>query len=847
VESFHTIVDVKEMIQTVEGIAPDQQRLIYDGKQVEDGRTLADYNVRSGATLACILRLRGGVMSHQNDDITTVNVLPTENVFPTGEEAHRTVEMWQELAEKNYFDADTHLVDPQAHYTALESLEETIVKSSELYRQSGSYNLNSSDSGTIFPDLNYMSKSPEWIVNLILDIQENGKAATNKTVISLCQSYAVIQSVIERFDLLVCRKFSTTFFSILVLRSNQDTAELVKIPREDLGALANAFLFAISIARSESDSSSNTESSDASLKALLISAVSSLVILLKGTPLVSDRRELESSPDILDTCRVLAYLLDLGLNCYVGSHGSRFDQEYFGRELNSLNVNAAGILQFDCCLQPLACLNGFLNAKAVWTFRLSVSAEQLLLPRTGVKKLSVLTTIHALSDIWGPVWAETTGKDDLQATSNEPVRVTKYHVSKGCIRRVRGNEPSKPGVVECHWYSWAEEQRRKFSRLISDPFRRTEELTISLDDKLLIGTEMTVKHSCTFSFQDYEMNYGDIIRESGPKPSTWRFDGVAAALQIAAPKIIMIQIEGQSKKLPEKTIKEDAWQKWNSKPETANPGILNNYYGVEISHCTGNSRRVPLKQILLMEPIKELLERQMPGWASTPWGLDFEKALRTESDDAVFRFWSKHVDARPLAGRLVFSVLDVLEQTGLTDSGLQAAFLHQNREQIVPIETKHNNWASLLKDSYLTAAYTVVNNVCLEYKRPDHTTSICLDDFRLSVFQTEIAMQRGSTLESRVKIEPHGQKFKMVDTGSEALQAPHLLAPEGGLERTLRLLSRPAIGKELLNQHPHDPRRNHKVILCSSRPSYGGMQYHRERGLLIADDKPELNQLNQLD
>jgi hypothetical protein len=274
---------------------------------------------------------------------------------------------------------------------------------------------------------------------------------------------------------------------------------------------------------------------------------------------------------------------------------------------------------------------------------------------------------------------------------------------------------------------------------------------------------------------------------------------------------------------------------------------LNSYYGVEISSCTGNARRVPLKHIILMNSMQEMLEREFPGWTSSPWGREFISALRNDSNDAVFQFWRRYKSHRSAAGRIVFSVLDVLDHTGSEGGNLQAAVLHHNTESMINLKTRYNDWIELLGDSYLTATYAIVNDVCLEYRRPDHSISVCGDEKRYTVLQTVIGTPVGQALKTRLKIEPSGHKITAIDQDLSISRQPYLFAAE---ESPLRSLSqilqwqRRQMVRELVNQYPGNRERGHGVVLRAATQKYGGMERRRVRGVYTHNDNAHVDDIS---
>lgn len=726
------------------------------------------------------------------------------------------------------FDDDDYLINPESHYEKLGKLEKMVVESSEFYQSNGAYEpsiCHIKREDDLFTSVH--CKLEVWkCLDKILPLSRTTSMLQSTTDNPICvglslgKSYLILCHILDILENLRQKGFCGNFFTILIQREPGNIAEMVQIEREAIvdfhEGIANAIVRILKVGRS-----------------LAVHVVSSALLgvimpacerLMKSLGISLER----SLPlyDILVLCRILTLLLDIGLVSYMGSHGSRFDIEYMAQDQSAFLMasdSESTDIGFRFALKTLACLDEFLNNQKVWTCQ-PLWAEPEVSEAVN-RPLSILTSIEAFADTWGPIWEVSAGED-------YPNHIRQLNVSTGFICRAE-DEMKCPveDAVPCHWF--------KSSALIPLPLSQNHDNTlIRRSQKLLISGlrswALGINDACSYKLDDLERHYGLQMAPLGTVASSWAFD--ERQVGFSAAQYVGITVLGTQKKLPCTTQKQAIWNKWTNQPTRANPRLLNSYLGVEISHCTGNARRVKLRDIFTMKPIQALIDRQFPDLLSMEFGMSLQAAFESDRDSAIEDVWVTYHKFREQIAELVCCVFEILGKTGSSAGRFNAAFLNQNRELSMPVDLHLNSWAGFLKDSHLTAVYAIVNGNCLDSGELGYFVATCdsaaSKPLSFTVLETQISIPHAGSSRDKIWLDQRGCLQRDSRMGAdERIQVltwdlGKVSELRGKLGRLLGSKQSQSVSREVQDRDELGGQ-HVSVLVRSTTPSFGGLSVRR--------------------
>ena len=718
-----------------------------------------------------------------------------------------------------------HILDPEIHHAWLRYLEKDIVEISEFLHCRGDYDL--SDHGIQLPSSNSLvyQAVPEFVKPLLLLQYDDALfevesiRAMWRDLASLRKSYVIMSRVVAGFRHLRRASFCGSAFNILLQQPDSRIAKIVQIPETLLDEIQQGIQEAL-VQVFEHDLLP-----DEVYVQLLTHVEPPVCQLLDTLGLVHSPGVSRSSDSILELCRLASIFLDLGLVCYVGSHGRRFDVCFLDNDLPAIIVSNkhAESFTFSCKRSRLACLDNYLDKGEVWTFSCSTNGQTS--PHQQIQsteRLLILTTIEDFADIWGPVWA-------VRSDQGAPSSIQYYQLARGVIYPDDlVKESQHKGAVRCHWTSSSDFQRRREMNVLWGGTWGS----FTSDALLLIGATFRENSNCRYTLNDFEHAYGHKMTTLGTKRPGVELDTISGVLSVS--KVIGISGQATAKLVPGISLKERILASWKHEPEHASSIIFHQYLAVEVSHCTGNARRTHLRNLFLMAPVQVLLERYCPNWSRRGWGPQFLRALHSQTPNDMIQVWRDYEKNRRELANMIVPVLEILGQTGTEGEEFNVAFFNSYQERYFTFQCRFNDWARILKDSYKHAVYAIISEKCLEAYTYTHSTARCENHNAFTVLHTHLGSDIGLSSAGSVEINLSGHFYREDKEESSSnitmmTSVPHFVSPFASIRNRFRET----------DVHESSPLRSkgpvYEVFIRASKVSSGGMARPRLRRQSLSD------------
>ncbi|KAI1123286.1 hypothetical protein F5Y10DRAFT_55582 [Nemania abortiva] len=498
----------------------------------------------------------------------------------------------------------------------------------------------------------------------------------------------IMSGLLENLKIMQSSGYCVDSINFLALEfSRPSVARLVDVAIDDVNSLADK----LQVAFNHQDSLA------------IVGACSEFLALLEFTTDINGpgvfgiSRSLESKGKLsqhtsLEKARLTVLLLDLAILSYSGAHVENLNSHLPSDEDVELLATAGFLLT----RRRLNCLNAYLE-RPVWVFEMSTIRG--IQDRSAALYLS--TTIADFASIWGPVWA-VTGPE-------RPDTIVRYNVGLGSIvGSERGSDEPEPlkGEVFCHWIPASKDP--------SPGLHMNSELN---GDRMLIGGKLSLNNSCKFDFDNFASNMRDNCRLV-PLPARWGkwcTDNRTINTSLGGSGFAIGGSE--SYKLHHRPYREALADALLHEDFDCCLVALQHRFVVEISACTGLSRRRTLRYALGYPGMRNYMGASDLSWEKEEWEETYFQILRQGDIPELRRRIRENGFGSVIKKALKKSMLNVLLKTGLDTSRELIAFWMSSREDApyaVSYPFRDYKWVGLLQEGSLGFNMAIVSSICLE-------------------------------------------------------------------------------------------------------------------------------------